>query len=43
MILSERSIQADKNIFAMNGLKNGLINELEYALYNNFYDWLGSN
>lgn len=24
----------------MNGHKNGLINNLEYALYEKFYDWL---
>jgi hypothetical protein len=34
MILSERSIAADKQIFAVNGYKDGLINELEFALYN---------
>lgn len=40
LILSERSIEADKEIFAVNGHKNGLINKLEYALYEKFYDWL---
>lgn len=27
-------------IFAVNGHKNGLIDNLEYALYKDFYDWL---
>ncbi|CAD8079311.1 unnamed protein product [Paramecium primaurelia] len=40
LILSERSIEADKEIFAVNGHKNGLINNLEFALYEKFYDWL---
>lgn len=37
IILSERSIQADKEIFAVNGHNAGLMNDLEFALYNNFY------
>ncbi|KAM3127022.1 hypothetical protein pb186bvf_020866 [Paramecium bursaria] len=39
-ILSERSIQADKEIFATNGFKNGLITKLEFAVYEQFYEWL---
>jgi deoxyguanosine kinase len=41
-IIAERSIQSDKQIFALNGYKQQLFNELEFALYNNYYDWLGN-
>ncbi|CAD8193991.1 unnamed protein product [Paramecium pentaurelia] len=40
IILSERSIQADKEIFAKNGYINGLMNEMEFAIYEQFYNWL---
>ncbi|CAD8118891.1 unnamed protein product [Paramecium sonneborni] len=40
IILSERSIQADKEIFAINGYQNGLMNQMEFAIYEQFYNWL---
>lgn len=36
----ERSVYSDKNCFAINCYQNGLINQLEWNIYNNWYQWL---
>jgi len=36
----ERSVLSDKHIFALNGHKAGFFNELEWALYNDYFNFL---
>ena len=38
----ERSIFTDKHCFALNLYKTGYINEIEWKLYNDWFDWLSS-
>jgi deoxyadenosine/deoxycytidine kinase len=40
VLVSERSVLSDKHIFALNGKKYGLFSELEWALYNEHYEFL---
>ena len=39
-ILMERSIYSDRNCFAKNCYEKGLMSELEWKLYNNWYHWI---
>jgi deoxyadenosine/deoxycytidine kinase len=36
----ERSVFSDKNCFATNCYNSGLMNELEWKIYNHWFDWL---
>ena len=36
----ERSVYSDKNCFAKNCFNNGNMTELEYKIYNRWFDWL---
>ena len=36
----ERSVYSDKNCFAKNCYNNGTMTELEYKIYNRWFDWL---
>jgi deoxyadenosine/deoxycytidine kinase len=38
----ERSIFTDKNIFAKNLYDNGQMNEIEWKIYNKWFDWLNT-
>ena len=38
--VAERSVLSDKYIFAMNGKKAGYFNEVEWALYEEYFNWL---
>ena len=38
----ERSIYTDKNCFALIGKENGFISEIEWKLYNNWFEWLNN-
>lgn len=38
----ERSIFTDKNIFAKNLYENGQMNEIEWKIYNKWFDWLNT-
>jgi deoxyguanosine kinase len=40
IILSERSIEADKQIFAINGYEHHLMDSIEFAVYEQFYNWI---
>jgi len=42
IVISERSVISDKHIFAYNGKKSGLFTELEWALYEEYFNWLTS-
>ncbi|KAL4445259.1 hypothetical protein ABPG74_022072 [Tetrahymena malaccensis] len=39
-VVCERSVLSDKFIFALNGHKAGFFNELEWALYNDYFNFL---
>ena len=38
----ERSVYSDKNCFAKNCYNNGNMTELEYKIYNRWFDWLSN-
>lgn len=38
-VVCERSVMSDKHIFALNGHKAGFFNELEWAMYNDYYNF----
>lgn len=40
IILVERSVFSDKYIFAQNCKNVGIMNEIEWILYNNWFDWM---
>lgn len=42
-VFIERSIWSDRNIFAKNCYDNGLMSEIEFTLYNKWFDWLSKN
>jgi deoxyadenosine/deoxycytidine kinase len=39
-IFIERSVYSDKNIFAQNCVQNGTMTEIEWNLYNKWFDWM---
>ena len=39
-VFIERSIWSDKNVFAQNCHSNGVMTDLEYKLYNKWFDWM---
>ena len=40
ILLMERSVYSDRNVFAKNCYEKGLINEIEWKTYVNWFDWL---
>lgn len=42
-VFIERSIWSDKHIFAKNCYMSGLINEIEFQVYNVWFDWIEKN
>jgi len=42
IVLMERSVFSDRNCFAKNGVDTGFINEIEWNIYNQWFDWLTS-
>jgi deoxyadenosine/deoxycytidine kinase len=43
VVFVERSIWSDKNIFAKNCYMSGLMNDIEYQVYNRWFEWIESN
>ena len=41
--IMEGSMLSDKNCFALNYYENGLLNETEWKLYNNWFNWLNTS
>ena len=39
-MIIERSIYSDRNCFAELGYKNGTMNDMEWAIYNDWFNWL---
>ena len=39
-VFIERSIWSDKNVFAKNCYENGMISDIEYRLYNKWFEFL---
>ena len=39
-VFIERSVYSDKNIFAQNCVQNGTMTEIEWNLYNKWFDWM---
>ena len=39
-MIIERSIYSDRNCFAELGYKNGTMNDMEWAIYNDWFYWL---
>ena len=39
-LLMERSVYSDRNVFAKNCYEKGLINEIEWKTYLNWFNWL---
>ena len=42
-VFIERSIWSDKNIFAKNCYMSGLMNDIEFQVYNRWFEWIEAN